>query len=181
MVCPSFWGGSSGSWPGRSLHSSLWDKGVGHRCDGRDVCSPRLLAAVPGGLPGMPAPRLSLSGQGLHLPRKPGAPGSTGHPCQHHRAVSRERERLGAAALWLAFQTSCCLASQRSGLQGVTWETSCQLFAEHSPSSLLNYTLKLLSISLIVLTVRSLLRKDFAHCNAKCRLGLKQASLVLWQ
>lgn len=125
----------AGSWPGRSLRSSLRDKGDGHRCGGRDVSSPCLLAAAPGRLPGMPAPRLSLPGQGVHLPGEPGGPGSPGHPCQHHRTVSRERERWGAAALWLALQTSCCLASHRSGLQGASWETSCQLFAEHSPSS----------------------------------------------
>lgn len=124
-----------GSWPGRSLRSSLSDKGAGHRCGGRDVSSPCLRAAAPGRLPGLPAARLPLPGQGLHLPGEPGGPGSPGHPCRHHRAVSRERERLGAAALWLALQASCCLASQRPGLQGVTWDTPCQLFAEHSPSS----------------------------------------------
>lgn len=166
-----------GSWPGRSLRSCLCDKGDGHRCEGRDVCSPRLLAAAPGRLPGMPAPRLPLPGQGLHLSGEPGAPGSPGHPCQHHRAVSRERERLGAAALWLALQRSCCWASQRSGLQGVTWRLHARCWQGTAlPPALLNYTLKL---HFSVLIVRSLLRKDFACYNAKCRVNLKRASLVL--
>lgn len=44
---------------------------------------------------------------------------------------------------------------------------------------LLNYILKLLSVTLIVLVLRSLLRKDMVRHNAKRRLNFKQASLVL--
>lgn len=108
MVCPSFLGGSStqGVGLGGLCVLPFPDKGDGHRCEGRDVCSPGVLAAAPGRLPGMPAARLSLPGQGLHLPGEPGAPGSPGHPCQLHRAVSRERERWGAAA-WRAKGQVC--------------------------------------------------------------------------
>jgi len=168
----------SGSWAGRSPHSSLWD-GVKHRCEDRDVSGPCLFVDFPGGLLGMPAPHLPLRGQGLHLSGEQGGPGSPGHPRQRHRTVSGVREELWAAALLLAPKQTA-VWKPRVGLVGskltpAVWKA--QPFLRRS----FNFILKLLSLTLTLLILRSPLRKDMVCYNAKCRLNFKQASLVLWQ
>lgn len=186
MARPSFWGGSS-----------LQGVGLGGPCipafemketgtDGKAEMSPLLTCLL--------VFLVGCSGCQHHACRCMGRV----FICQESKVVQVPRDiPANATELWVrrgngCEQQPCCWVSKKT--QTPAWQAKGRVCRESlgrlTPAvwkaqpflrHLLNYILKLLSITLIVLVLRSLLRKDMVRHNAKCRLNFKQASLVLWQ